>query len=69
MKQFSKAVLWAVAVFTLGTMAYPWVAEFRARASAASTPVATTSAKAQTALFTIPSMDCPACAVHIADAL
>lgn len=69
MKQLSKAVLWAVAVFTLGTMAYPWIAEFRARASATSAPVAATSSKAQTALFTIPSMDCPACAVNIADAL
>lgn len=69
MKRLSKALLWAVTVFTLAVMAYPWVAQYRAGASAASALVAATPPKAQTALFTIPSMDCPACAVNIADAL
>jgi copper chaperone CopZ len=69
MKRFSKAMLWAVTVFTLGAMAYPWIAEYRARASASSAPAVIAPVKAQTALFVIPSMDCPACAVNIADTL
>jgi len=68
-KRLSKAVLWAITVFTLGAMAYPWIAEYRARASASTGPAVVTPATARTALFTIPSMDCAACAVQIADAL
>jgi copper chaperone CopZ len=68
-KQLSRAMLWAITVFTLAVVAYPQIAEYRAGTSAASAPVVITPTKAQMALFTIPSMDCPSCAVHIADVL
>ncbi|HZP82033.1 MAG TPA: mercuric transporter MerT family protein [Chthonomonadaceae bacterium] len=68
-QRISRALLWVVTLFTVGALAYPNIAAYRARVSASSVPVVAAVVKAQTVLFTIPSMDCAACAVNIADTL
>ncbi|HZO88445.1 MAG TPA: mercuric transporter MerT family protein [Chthonomonadaceae bacterium] len=68
-RRISRALLWVVTLFTVGTLAYPNIAAYHARVSAASVPAVAASVKAQTVRFTIPSMDCAACAANIADTL
>lgn len=68
-QRLNKAVLWIVTIFTVGALAYPNIAEYRAQASASSFPVVAAPVKAKTVLFNIPSMDCAACAVNIAGSL
>jgi copper chaperone CopZ len=68
-RRISRALLWVVALFTVGALAYPSIAAYRAREAASSVPTVAASVKAQTVLFTIPSMDCAACAGNIADTL
>ena len=68
-RRISRALLWVVTFFTVGALAYPNIAAYHARASDSSISIVAVSVKAQTVLFTIPSMDCAACAVNIADTL
>jgi len=68
-QRISRSLLWVVTVFTVGALAYPNIAAYRARVSVSSAPVVAASTKGQTVLFSIPSMDCAACAVNIAEAL
>ncbi len=69
MKRVNRTMLWAVAVFTLGAMAYPWIAAYRAGISAGSSPVAAAPSTAQTATFAIDKMTCAECATAISAAL
>jgi mercuric ion transport protein len=69
MKRLNKAMLWAVTLFTLGAMAYPQIAAYRAHANASSVPAVAAPTTAQAVVFAIPSMDCAACAVNIAETL
>lgn len=71
-KRFSKVMLWSVTLFTVGAMAYPQFAAYRAevKAAFASTvqPI-TASATARTAVFAVGKMTCAECSLQIADAL
>jgi copper chaperone CopZ len=68
-RRISRALLWGVTIFTVGALAYPNIAAYRARPPASSIPAVAASVKVETVLFTIPSIACAACAVNIADAL
>ncbi|RME68143.1 MAG: hypothetical protein D6781_11715 [Verrucomicrobia bacterium] len=49
--------------------AYPWIAGSRPARAESHLPPATADSTAQTVHFSLPTMDCPACARHIAGAL
>jgi len=65
----SKVLLWIVTLFTLAAVAYPNIVAYRMRVLAPSGPSTAVPGQAQTAVFVIPSMDCPQCAANIADTL
>lgn len=68
-KRLSRALLWVVTVFAVGTMLYPWAAAYLANqtASASSTPPATASL--QTVAFAVGKMSCAECTAEIRKAL
>ncbi|MGC8667560.1 MAG: mercuric transporter MerT family protein [Chthonomonadales bacterium] len=60
----TRYVLWVVTLFTLATIAYPQVALLTLNRRPPLRNVAV-PASAQTVTYSIPSMDCPACAANI----
>lgn len=68
-KRLGKAVLWVVTLFTLGAMAYPSIASYRAgvKASLVTAPVAPETA--ETIVFSVGKMTCAECTLGITDAL
>ena len=71
-KRFSKVMLWVVTLFTIGAMAYPSIAAYRAERQADSaTPMQSVAADAatETAVFAVGKMTCAECSLQIASAL
>ena len=68
-RRLGRVVLWTVTIFTVGAMAYPWIAARRVRALEAATPAISSPMTARTAIFTVDKMSCAECSQQIAAAL
>ena len=68
-RRMSKAVLWAVALFTGAALAYPEIPAYRVSRIAAAAPAVAAGPSAKTAVFTIGNMTCAECTLSIASAL
>ncbi len=71
--RFGKVMLWAVTLFTVGTLAYPQFAASRAEVKAASSQPINRGVSAptttKTVVFAVSDMTCAECTFSIADAL
>lgn len=68
--RFGKAMLWAVTLFTVSTMAYPQFAAYRAEVKAASAqPVNRAVSASTTVVFAVSNMTCAECTFGLATAL
>lgn len=68
-KRFSRALLWVVTVFTVGTMLYPWATAYRADQTLSASSTAPPSARLQTVTFAVGKMSCAECTAEIRKAL
>lgn len=68
-RRFSRAILWAVAVFTLGALAYPNLAAYQVSEAQAKMASVAVAPSAQSAVFTLGNMTCPECTLSIVKAL
>lgn len=68
-RRVNKGLLWVVTIFTVGALAYPNFAAYRARNAAMAAPAVEVAPTASTAVFAVGNMTCEECTLAIAKAL
>lgn len=68
-KRFNKTLLWVVAVFTVGALAYPNLAAYAVSRAESKAPMVAESLPSQEVAFTVGNLTCAECTLSIAKAL